>query len=282
MTGAVSSADGVTVRYDVHGAGPHGAGPHGAGPPALVLVHGWSCDRGYWRHQVPGFAAERTVVTVDLAGHGESGTTGRSAWTMPSFGGDVAAVVAHLGLSDLVLAGHSMGGDVIIEAARRLPGRVHGLIWLDTYRRLADPGDPGDPGQAAADLTAFLAPFRADFATATRAFVRRLFPADADEDLVAWVAADMAAAPPEIAVDALRHAFSNEAAAIAGLRDLGLPAVAINPAGPPSDRASLARHGVTLSEVPGVGHFLMLEDPAAASRALGAAIAAFPGPPGGP
>ena len=47
-------------------------------------------------------------------------------------------------------------------------------------------------------------------------------------------------------------------------------------------RASLVWYGVTLSEVPGVGHFLMLEDPAAASRALGAAIAAFPGPPGGP
>jgi hypothetical protein len=31
-----------------------------------------------------------------------------------------------------------------------------------------------------------------------------------------------------------------------------------------------------------VGHFLMLEDPAAASQALGEAIAAFPGPPGAP
>jgi pimeloyl-ACP methyl ester carboxylesterase len=146
MTGAVSSADGVTVRYDVHG----------RGLPALVLVHGWSCDRGHWRHQVPYFAAERTVVAVDLAGHGESGTAGRNAWTMPSFGDDVAAVVDRLGLRDLVLAGHSMGGDVIIEAARGLPGRVRGLIWLDTYRR---PAEPGDPGQAAADLTAFLAPF---------------------------------------------------------------------------------------------------------------------------
>jgi pimeloyl-ACP methyl ester carboxylesterase len=83
MTGAVRSAGGVTVRYDVHG----------RGLPALVLVHGWSCDRGYWRHQVPHLAAERTVVAVDLAGNGESGTAGRNAWTMPSFGDDVAAVV---------------------------------------------------------------------------------------------------------------------------------------------------------------------------------------------
>jgi pimeloyl-ACP methyl ester carboxylesterase len=83
MTGAVSSADGVTVRYDVHG----------RGLPALVLVHGWSCDRGYWRHQVPHFAAERTVVTVPrpagharralTAGHGCGGAVMCCGWPMP-------------------------------------------------------------------------------------------------------------------------------------------------------------------------------------------------------
>jgi pimeloyl-ACP methyl ester carboxylesterase len=263
MTGAVSSADGVTIRYDVHGFDEHG------GLPALVLVHGWSCDRGYWRHQVPHFATQRTVVTVDLAGHGESGTAGRHAWTMPSFGDDVVAAVDHLGLRDLVLAGHSMGGDVIIEAARRLPGRVQGLVWADTYRRLAAPGSPPAPD---ADLEAFLAPFRAGFAAATRAFALSMFPADADPGLAAWVAQDMAAAPPRIALDALRNAFANEPAAVAGLRDLGLPVVAINPAEPPSDTASLARHGVTVVPVPRAGHFLMLERPAAFNQALERAI----------
>jgi pimeloyl-ACP methyl ester carboxylesterase len=49
----------------------------------------------------------------------------------------------------------------------------------------------------------------------------------------------------------------------------------------PAAAGSEARHGVTLSEVPAVGHYLMLEDPAAVSRALGEAIAAFPGPAAG-
>jgi pimeloyl-ACP methyl ester carboxylesterase len=128
MDGVVPSRDGVPVTYEVHG----------SGTPALVFGHGWSCDRSYWRGQVGAFAARHRVVAVDLAGHGRSGT-GRSAWTMPAFGEDVAAVVAELELGDLVLVGHSMGGDVIVETALDLPGQVVGLVWVDTYDTLEDP-----------------------------------------------------------------------------------------------------------------------------------------------
>jgi pimeloyl-ACP methyl ester carboxylesterase len=34
------------------------------------------------------------------------------------------------------LIGHSMGGDVVVEAARRLGDRVAGLVWVDTYGTL--------------------------------------------------------------------------------------------------------------------------------------------------
>ena len=43
---------------------------------------------------------------------GESGG-GRQRWTMAAFGDDVAAVVRHPGLGEVVLIGHSMGGDVV-------------------------------------------------------------------------------------------------------------------------------------------------------------------------
>jgi pimeloyl-ACP methyl ester carboxylesterase len=130
-------------------------------------------------------AARYQTVAVDLAGHGESGI-GRQAWTMAAFGDDVVAVAEQLGLGELVLIGHSMGGDVIVEAALRLGERVAGLVWVDTYSSLGEP--PTDD-----ELEAFLAPFREDFAGATRALVRRLFTADADAGLVEWVAADMSA-----------------------------------------------------------------------------------------
>ena len=197
----------------------------------------WSCDRRYWHRQVGHYAARFTVVTVDLAGHGESGT-GRQSYTMPAFGADVAAVVTGLDLPEVVLVGHSMGGDVVVEAARLLGVAGTRLVWADVYSSLEDSGpDPADDAadEAADDaaIAAFMAPFRADFAAATRAFVRRIAGADTDPDLVDRIADDMAAAPPHIALDAMRHSVGNERAAIAGLRHAAVPAVAINPARSP-------------------------------------------------
>src|SRR6185437_1713780 len=84
------------------------------------------------------------------------------------------------------------------------------------------------------------------------------FGPHADEDLVECVAADMAAAPPEIALDALGRAVTNERAALAALREAGVPLVAINPGHRPTHTASLARHGVSL----------VLEDPSGFNRVL--------------
>jgi pimeloyl-ACP methyl ester carboxylesterase len=157
MSGVATSPDGIPLAFEAHG----------AGTPTLMFVHGWSCDRSYWRGQVRPLGARYQVVTVDLAGHGGSGV-GRRVWTMAAFGEDVVAVVEQLGLGEVVLIGHSMGGDVIVEAALRLGDRVVGLVWVDTYSTLGEP-DTDD------EVEAFVAPFREDFGTATRALVRRLF-----------------------------------------------------------------------------------------------------------
>src|SRR5688500_10631395 len=100
----VNSSDGTPIAYQITG----------AGAPALVFVHGWSCDRGYWAGQIEPLSRQFTVVAIDLAGHGESGL-GRKNFSMESFGDDVAAVVNRLGLQRVVLIGHSMGGDVVPE-----------------------------------------------------------------------------------------------------------------------------------------------------------------------
>src|SRR5262245_38661274 len=52
----------------------------GQGETALVFLHGWCGDREYWKHQVEPFAADYRVVTLDQAGHGESGKD-RKSWT---------------------------------------------------------------------------------------------------------------------------------------------------------------------------------------------------------
>src|SRR5512132_3413531 len=42
MSEVARSRDGIPLAFEVHG----------AGTPTLVLVHGWSCDRSYWRGQL--------------------------------------------------------------------------------------------------------------------------------------------------------------------------------------------------------------------------------------
>ena len=260
MANVATSADGIRIAYEAHG----------EGMPALVFVHGWSCDRGYWEGQLQPFSQQFKVVAVDLAGHGESGL-GRETQTMAAFGGDVAAVVEKLRLERIILIGHSMGGDVIVEAARRLSGRVAGLIWVDTYKKL---GTPRTPEQ----IQALAAPFHADFVATTRAFVRGMFPPSADRSLVERVAADMSAAPPAVAVGALESAISFDREIPRALQELNLPVVAINPDYQPTDIASMERYGVEVVLMPGVGHFLMMEDPERFNRLLRTVIDKFERP----
>jgi pimeloyl-ACP methyl ester carboxylesterase len=246
----LTSADGVELAYSVRG----------AGAPALVFVHGWSCDQGYWRGQVEHFATRFKVVTVDLAGHGKSGA-GRERWTIAAFGADVAAVVEALGLDRVILIGHSMGGDVILEAACRLAGGIAGLVWVDSYRQLSS-------FRNSEQVQRRLQPFRDDFVAATREFVRRVFPVGADPALVERVAADMAAAPPQIACSVFEAASRFGPSVPAILQQLRLPLFAINPAEPPTDLESMRRHGAAVIAMPGVGHFPMLEDPRAFNAVL--------------
>lgn len=259
MNDLAFSADGIPIRFDVEG----------RGAPALVFVHGWSCDRTYWSSQMSHFARRHQVVAIDLAGHGESGADRRS-WTMPAFGSDVVAVIERLKLGEVVLVGHSMGGDVIVEVALGLPDQVAGLVWVDTYSTLGEPRTPEE-------LEEFVAPFRQDFVTATRNMVRRMFVPGSDPDLVDRVALDMSAAPPEVALDVMENAVGNDQAIVAGLRELTSPVVAINPNYRPTDVEALRRHGVKTVLMAGVGHFSMMEDPDAFNLILGETIDEFTG-----
>lgn len=256
-SGSVMSADGVDIRYE----------SHGNGYPALILVHGWSCDRSYWAAQVEPLSRKFRVVTVDLAGHGESGM-GRSAWTIDSFGADVAAVADALDLESVVLVGHSMGGDVALQAARRLRGRVAGLIMVDTYKKLGAP-------RSDEAIDAMVEELAAEFPTATEQFVRSMFPAGSDPALVDRVALDMASAPREVSLDSLRSSFLHAREVRRLIESLGVPVIAINPDDAPTDRVSMTEHGVEVRIMPGVGHFLMMEEPALFNDLLVETVAAL-------
>jgi pimeloyl-ACP methyl ester carboxylesterase len=252
--------DGTHVQYRVYG----------SGEPALVLIHGWSCDSNYWREQVPVFKRKYTIVTVDLAGHG--GTDGaRSEWTMARFGQDVATALSAIPNQQLILVGHSMGGPVAIEAARLLKSRVIGIIGVDTFKTI------GAPVPSKAQVDAIVKPFEADFIGHTRSLVTdHFFAKGADPVLAGKIAYDMSLSPPRIAVPALRATLEYDYAEPLG--DVSVPIVAINSGlGEPTNEVRIRKvlpkfHAVTLADD---GHFLMLVDPARFNPALQAEIDAL-------
>ncbi|MBU0985307.1 MAG: alpha/beta hydrolase [candidate division Zixibacteria bacterium] len=262
VDGAVASADSVMIHYTTDGNGDR----------ALVFVHGWSCDRSYWANQMETFKDNYTVVAIDLAGHGESGAN-REAFTMEAFGEDVAAVVRALDLKEVILVGHSMGGKVIVEAARRLSERVVAIIGADTFQDLK--------GMATEEqMRAFVEPFRQDFVATTDGFVRSMFPPDADSALVEWVAADMASAPAEVAVSCFENLFTYDTRA--PFEDMRKPVRAVNCDMWPTDiegNSEMAESfDVMLLE--GIGHFVMLEDAEGFNTLLAATLAEFWPPEG--
>jgi pimeloyl-ACP methyl ester carboxylesterase len=254
--GNVRSADGVSLRYE----------SFGTGEPALVLVHCWACDRHLWDGVVPRFEQERRVVTLDLAGHGESGRN-RKEWTIQAFGADVKAVVDALGLRKVILVGHSMGGPVILEAARLLPGRVVGLVPVDTELNVEEVNPPEQ-------VASFLASFERDYRGTADRFTREyMFVPKSDPALVARVAGKNASAPPEVAIPCLRASLAYDPRPT--LREVRVPAHAVNsdrfPTNVEANRRHFASYELTL--MTGVGHYVMLEDPKGFSELLARAVA---------
>ncbi len=254
------SADGVSIAYEVRG----------KGEPAIVFIHGWCCDRSYWKEQLTPFAQKFKVVAIDLAGHGESGLD-RKEWTMGAFGEDVVAVLNKLNLGQVVLVGHSMGGPVILEATRRMPKRVIGLVGVDTLQNFEDKFTQEQ-------IDDMFTPLHSNFAEATRNFVRTMFTPTSDSAVVEKIVVDMSSAPHDVGIGALEGYVDfqkNEIKRV--LQEVKAPITCINSDRNPTNVEINQRYAPSFKAkiMSGVGHFNMMEDPETFNRLLEESIQEF-------
>jgi pimeloyl-ACP methyl ester carboxylesterase len=103
---------------------------YGAGDKWVVLIHGQLMPRRMHQPLARTIAAEGFhVVTVDLLGHGRSDRpVDPKEYSMTAFGGQVVALLDHLGADQAVIGGTSLGANVSLEVADAAPQRVRGLI----------------------------------------------------------------------------------------------------------------------------------------------------------
>lgn len=246
----VASLDGSRIAY----------GMRGEGEPTIVFIHGWLCNGEMWRSQIDHFSKEYKVAWMDLAGHGESGSE-RDEYSVVAFGHDVEAVVDKVPRGKLILVGHSMGGNVAIEAARLLGDRVAAIVAVDTFHTPLSKV----PTEKKLQFVGWLAK---DYPAALESTVESMFPPDADPGLVEATHTAMQKPDPHVGVNALRELILwNEHEESAGLNEYSDRLHFIN-AGDPGGKSAV--EGIVL--IPGTGHFVAQAAPNAFNAALEAII----------
>ena len=95
---------------------------------------------------------------------------------MGAFGEDVQAVTEAVGSGSVILIGHSMGGTVIAEAARLMPGRIIGLIGIDTLQNIEYP-------MTREELKKMIDPLEKNFRTGSQQFAGEMISPQTDQQL---------------------------------------------------------------------------------------------------
>ena len=245
--GTFQTQDNLTIAYDMRG----------QGETTLLFVHCWACDRTYWREQLDVFADGYRVVSLDLAGHGDSGKQ-RAEWTLQGLAGDVEALVHELGLERVILVGHSMGGPVSLLAAARLPEKVIGVVGVDNLHNAEFTFPPEMAEQ-------IVGGFEADFGGSMGQMVPAMFPQGADPALIEWIVEKASAAEQTPVISLMRdftHFSYKEAFSALRVPVRCINALPWQPGGMETAVAinqKYADYDAVMMQ--GVGHYLHLERP---------------------
>lgn len=251
----VSSKDGSSIAYGVSG----------EGDTTIVFVHCWTCSNKLWQPQIEHFSKAHKVIWLDLAGHGSS-QSNRTKYTMESFSEDVAAVVNKAGVDRVILVGHSMGGPVSVEAARRLGDKVVAIVGVDTfYTGFEYP-------TSEKEIEGFVAPFKTDFLGTSQGMVQSMFVEGVDPQIKAVVSGHFDGANPEMGISAMYEIFRWSAANVPATLDSYLGKL-VNINGAPTGEEKVLHESVRL--IPGVGHFVPQVKPMAFNLELEKVIAEY-------
>ncbi len=110
----------------------------GSGAP-LLLIAGFGCDHTFWSQAVPRLAERYQVILFDNRGVGQSSSPDRPC-SIRQLADDAAALLDGLGVRNVHVAGHSMGGQIAQELALARPELVRSLMLLSSCARCDERG----------------------------------------------------------------------------------------------------------------------------------------------
>lgn len=179
-------------------------------------------------------------------------------------------MIKDLGLKKVILVGHSMSGDIALEAAVENPGPIIGLVGVDNFKNVGDPQNP----DAAKEYAAAMAEMKRNFKKIAFQYINQsLFSKTTSASIKKRVLSDVAHTDSVIAVASMEQqepGFDE----IGKLKQAGRKLYLIN-----SDVTPTIIKYMTAKNIPfqvyytkGTGHYAMIENPSEFNALLDKAI----------
>jgi len=230
---------------------------NGKGDTTLFFVHGWGINKSYFANQVAYFSKKYRVITIDRPGFGESGKN-RSDWSTEAYASDIETVITKLNLKNVILIGHSMSGDIVLQAALTDTNYVVGIVGIDNFKSVGIPEDAKSKEAFKQAINNLQHNFKQ---VASAYFTQYLFAKSTPDSIRTRILGDVAKNDSTIAIANMVQ--GNNFDEVAKLKQYHKKLYLINSDYMPTDTSGLAKNKIPfmLTYVNDTGHFPMVEKP---------------------
>lgn len=223
----------------------------------IVFVHGAGGNGLVWQNQRRGLDRGINTICMDLPGHGQS--QGPGCASVAEYSRWLLLFIRSLELSGAVLAGHSMGAAVVLEAAVSNPEELTGLVLIGGGARL----------RVSSEIPQEL---KSDFEVGAAQLVHRCYGPESSKKLIKWGLELFLEERPNVIFDDFKAC--NEFDRMEQIGSIKKPVLVIcgseDSMTPPKYSQYLAEHlrRATLRIIEGAGHMVMVENPFKVNAAI--------------
>lgn len=238
----------------------------GNGKDVVLLLHAFPLHSGMWTRQIGALAKRHRLIAPDYRGLGKSGVPPEAS-AMELIAQDVRALLQHVRVERVMVAGVSMGGYVAFELYRQAPAIFRGIALCDTRA-----GADDDEGKANREKFARTALERG-LGWVADEMVPKLLRPQPEPAIVKEVRALVAEGTPA-GVAAAQRGMARRPDSTPTLGTIACPALVVvgeeDSLTPVAEAEKMAKgiKGAKLVKVPGAGHLANVENGDAFNRAL--------------
>lgn len=232
----------------------------GKGDTTLLFLHGWCINGAYWEDQIECFSINYNVYAIDLPGFGKSKAQ-RVNWTVEEYANDVTEFMDTMHLKNVVIIGHSMAGEIMLQTALTHNPEIIGIVGIDNFKSIDITFTPEQMKQ----MNDFFPLLQNDFKNSAPVYADlMLFHAKTPKEVKDRVKTDFANSNPIIGFGTMINQMQYASSDAQRLEQLHYKLHLINSDGFPTNETGLKNHcknGYQVETIFSTGHYPMIEKP---------------------